>query len=99
MSEINNENIEVSETEETEAEMIEENNSSSTSSDFQLGLFLKIGVFLLFLYGLSRYLWDNFIRAWWNGTASDGLKRIVFWIIFLSITSFVYKLVKDDKSN
>ena len=99
MSEINNENIEVSETEETEAEMIEENNASSTSSDFQLGLFLKIGVFLLFLYGLSRYLWDNFIRAWWNGTASDGLKRIVFWIIFLSITSFVYKLVKDDKSN
>lgn len=99
MSKINNENIEVSETEETEAEMIEENNASSTSSDFQLGLFLKIGVFLLFLYGLSRYLWDNFIRAWWNGTASDGLKRIVFWIIFLSITSFVYKLVKDDKSN
>lgn len=96
MSEINNENIEVSE---TEAEMIEENNASSTSSDFQLGLFLKIGVFLLFLYGLSRYLWDNYIRAWWNGTASDGLKRIVFWIIFLSITSFVYKLVKDDKSN
>ena len=99
MSEINNENIEVSETEETEAEMIEENNASSTGSDFQLGLFLKIGVFLLFLYGLSRYLWDNYIRAWWNGTASDGLKRIVFWIIFLSITSFVYKLVKDDKSN
>lgn len=98
MSELNNEDVEVSVTENEEIEMSESSNYLSNDSGFRLGLFLKVGAILLFLYGLSRYLWDNYIRAWWNGTASDGLKRIIFWVIFLSVTGFVYNLVKDDKN-
>lgn len=95
MSEMNNKDNEVNVTGNETSEIGE---YSSTSSGFQLGLFLKVGAILLFLYGLSRYLWDNYIRAWWNGTVSDGFKRFIFGVIFLSVTGFVYKLVKDDKS-
>lgn len=98
VSELNNEDVEVNVPENEGTEMCENSNHLSDDSGFQLGLFLKVGAILLFLYGVSSYLWDNYIRAWWNGTASDGLKRIIFWVIFLSVTGFVYNLVKNDKN-
>ena len=94
----NNENVVMEENMITENQVEETEVAVEEKAPFSLWLFIKVALGVLLAYGLGKYVWTYFLKAWWMFQAPEWLKVGFAWFIWIDLSYVLYKqVVKAQK--